>query len=189
MLIRCSFALLAVLATSSVAPAQFEWDKHTTGRPVQNPAPVAAKRADIISEVKELLDKNQIPIDGEHEDETKGVYVFTTQPVVFGRGIVALTQLGHFAEVGAPDVQNVVRARVTLRIEVAPSTPTTCLVGVSATFEGLRQGPSQQWVRSPSRGLLEDKFLKHVIMDVQGTSFDDVRPDENILEVNDAGNS
>ena len=35
-----------------------------------------------------------------------------------------------------------------------------------------------------AKGLLEDKILKHVMMDVMGTSFDDVRPDESILEVN-----
>jgi hypothetical protein len=83
-------------------------------------------------------------------------------------------------------VQNIVRGRVTLRIEVAPSTPTTSLVGVAATFEGLRQGPTQQWIAASSRGLLEDKILKHMLMDLQGTTFDDVRPDEGILEGDDA---
>lgn len=187
MLTRPALALLFIAVTASASVGQFEWDKKKTGRPVQNPAQVVAKRADIVTEVKELLERNAIPVEGETEDPTRGTTVITTQPVVFARGIVALTQLGHFAEVGAPEVQNVVRGRVTMRVEIAPSTPTTYLVGVSAIFEGLRQGPSQQWVKSPSRGLLEDKFLKHVIMDLQGTTFDDVRPDENLLEVNAAG--
>jgi len=183
-LTRFAFSTLVLVTLATAAPAQFEWDKHKTGRPVDNPVAVVAKRADIVTEIKELLARNEIPVANENETDVKGSYVLTTQPVVFARGIVALTQLGHFAEVGAADVQNVVRGRVTLRVEVTPSTPTTSLVGVSANFEGLRQGPSTQWVASPSRGLLEDKFLKHVIMDLQGTSFDDVRPDENILEVN-----
>lgn len=184
MRLRLALVAIVLAAASSVAVAQLEWDKHTTGKPVQNPAPVAAKRADIITEVKELLSRNEIPVKAETEEETKGSYVITTEPVVFARGIVAKTQLGHFAEVGAPEVQGLVRGRVTLRIEIAPSTPATSLVGVSATFEGLRQGPSQAWVKWPSRGLLEDKLLKHVIMDLQGTTFDDVRPDESILENN-----
>ena len=184
MLKRIALAVLALPLLTAAAAAQLEWDKHTTGKPVPNPAPVAAARADIISEVKELLGRDNIPIQGETQDETKGAYVITTEPVVFARGIVAKTQLGHFAEVGAPEVQNVVRGRVVLRIEISPSNPTTSLVGVSATFEGLQQGPAQQWLKTPSKGLLEDKILKHMMMDLMGTSFDDVRPDESILEVN-----
>lgn len=181
---------LAVLClTFSVIPlsasAQFEWDKHKTLVPVPNPTRIDAKRADIISEAKELLERNEIPVATENDDEKTGTYVLVTAPVVFARGIVAKTQLGHFAEVGAPEVQGVVRGRVAIRIEISPSSPTASQVGIEAMFEGLRQGPSQEWVKSPSRGLLEDKFLKHMMMDLQGTTFDDVRPDESILEVND----
>jgi hypothetical protein len=183
-LTRIVLAVVAVAAFAAAAPAQLEWDKRKTGKPVANPASVVANRADVIAEIKELFGRNEIPIASENADDSKGTYVFVAQPIVFARGIVALTQLGHFAEVGAPDVQSIVRGRVTLRVELAPSNPTTQLVGVSAVFEGLRQGPDQRWVRTPSRGLLEDKILKHVMMDVQGTTFDDVRPDESILEVN-----
>jgi hypothetical protein len=183
-LTRIALAALALPLLLTAAAAQLEWDKHTTGKPVPNPAPVVASRADIVSEVKELFERNEIPVEGETQDETKGSYVITSAPVVFARGIVAKTQLGHFAEVGAPEVQNVVRGRVALRVEISPSNPTTSLVGVSAIFEGLQQGPAQQWTKAPSKGLLEDKILKHMMMDVMGTTFDDVRPDESILEVN-----
>lgn len=180
-----SIAAVALIVAAAVAApaAQLEWDKHRTGKPIPNPTPVAAARADIIAEVKELLSRNEIPIKSENADETRGTYVIVTEPVVFARGIVAKTQLGHFADLGAVEVQDIVRGRVTLRVEISPSSPTTSLVGVSATFEGLRQGPAQQWIAAPSRGLLEDKLLKHVVMDLQGTTFDDVRPDESILEV------
>jgi hypothetical protein len=181
---RLALAVLAVVTLATASAAQLEWDKHRTGKPVQNPTPVVATRADVISEIKELLARNAIPVASENADETRGAYVFVTQPVVFARGIVAKTQLGHFAEMGAPEVQNVVRGRVTMRIEISPSSPTTQLVGASCTFEGLQQGPGQSWVKTPSRGLLEDKFLKHLLMDLQGTTFDDVRPDESLLEVN-----
>ena len=184
MLRRIALAALALPLLAAAAAAQLEWDKHTTGKPVPNPAPVVAARADIISEVKELFARNEIPVQGESQDETKGSYVITSEPIIFARGIVAKTQLGHFAEVGASDVKNVVRGRVVIRVEISPSNPTTSLVGVSATFEGLQQGPAQQWLKTPSKGLLEDKILKHVMMDVMGTSFDDARPDESILEVN-----
>ncbi len=182
---RLAPALLIIIATvASAAATQLEWDKRTTGKPVANPTPVTATRADVISEIKELLDRNQIPVANENQDETSGAYVVVTEPIIFARGIVAKTQLGHFAEIGAPEVQNVVRGRVTLRIEVSPSSPTTQLIGVSGVFEGLQQGPAQSWIKVPSRGLLEDKFLKHALMDLQGMTFDDVRPDESILEVN-----
>lgn len=181
---RPALAVLAIMVLGAAANAQLEWDKRTTGKPVPNPTPVVAARADIISEIKELLERNQIPIQSEIQDDPKGAYVIVSGPVVFARGIVAKTQLGHFAEVGAADVQSIVRGRVTLRIEIAPSSPSTSLVGVSGVFEGLQQGGVPQWIKAPSRGLLEDKILKHVLMDLVGTTFDDVRPDESILEVN-----
>ncbi len=181
-------AVVVVVAgfVSASASAQFEWDKPKTLRPVSNPTQIAANRADVISEVTDLLARNDITIASQTDDETKGATVFVTEPVVFARGIVAKTQLGHFAEVGASEVTNIVRGRVTLRIEVLPSSPTMSLVGASAMFEGLRQGPGQEWIKTTSRGILEDKFLKHVLMDIQGTTFDDVRPDESLLTAGEA---
>ncbi|MBK6313406.1 MAG: hypothetical protein IPF53_03575 [Blastocatellia bacterium] len=180
------FAIVScmVLSMSVVASAQLEWDKKKPLKPVENPSPVGASRVDIISEAKALLAKNEIPVLSETADEEGGKHTIVTEQVVFARGIVAKTQLGHFAEIGASSVQDISRARVQIRIEIAPSTPTNSLVGVSAKFEGLRQGMGQQWIETPSLGLLEDKILKSLITNLTGRTFEDVKPDDGILTVN-----
>jgi hypothetical protein len=184
--VRNRLAALCCLLLLSAAPAaaQLEWDKRNANRPVPNPSPVVATREQIVAEVKRLLERDEIPVASESQDETRGIYVITTERVVFARGIVARTQIGHFADIGPASAHDVVRGRVSLRIEIAPSTPSTSMVGVAATFEALKQEAVQSWFAAPSLGLLEDKFLKHVIMNLVGTTFQDVRPDESILTVN-----
>lgn len=184
MLKRTFIAFLMVVSVSVAASAQLEWDKRRPLKPVPNPSPVGAARVDIISETKALLERNQIPVKSESAEDESGRYVIVTEPVVFARGIVAKTQLGHFAEIGAARVQDISRARVQLRIEISPSNPTTSMVGIAATFEGLRQGAGQEWIGTPSLGLLEDKMLKVLITNLTGRTFEDVKPDEGILEVN-----
>ena len=170
-----------VLLAAAPAAAQLEWDKRNVNRPVPNPTPVVAQRELIVAEVKRLLERERIPIQSETLDDSRGVTTITTERVVFARGIVARTQIGHFAEIGPASVHDVIRGRVALRIEIAPSTPSTTMVGISATFEALKQEAAQTWFAAPSRGLLEDKFLKHIVMNLVGTTFEDVRPDESIL--------
>ena len=183
---RFALAALAVLIFSAVSSAQLEWDKKHPLKRLPNPNPVSASRDDIVKEVKALFAKNQIPVKSENLDETRGIYVLTSDSVVFARGIVAPGQFGHFADTSDIRTQSVIRGRVTIRVEIAPTTPTSALVGVYGTFEGLRQGPNQGWISAPSRGLLEDKILKHVMMDLTGATYgDDVLPDEDILGTTD----
>ena len=94
------FAIVScmVLSMSVVASAQLEWDKKKPLKPVENPSPVGASRVDIISEAKALLAKNEIPVLSETADEEGGKHTIVTEQVVFARGIVAKTQLGHFAQ-------------------------------------------------------------------------------------------
>lgn len=179
-----SIVCLVLMTVSVGASAQLEWDKKKPLKPVENPSPVGASRVDIISETKALLAKNEIPILSETAEEEGGKVTIVTEQVVFGRGIVAKTQLGHFAEIGASSVTDISRARVQIRIEIAPSTPTNSLVGVSAKFEGLQQGMGQRWIETPSLGLLEDKILKSLITNLTGRTFEDVKPDDGILTVN-----
>lgn len=180
----CAIVSLLVLTMSSGASAQLEWDKKKPLKPVENPYPITASRLDIISETKALFEKNEIPILSETTDEEGGKHTIVTEQVVFARGIVAKTQLGHFAEIGASSVQDISRARVQIRVDIAPSTPSNSLVGVSAKFEGLRQGIGQQWIQTPSLGLLEDKILKALVTNLTGRTFEDVKPGDGILTVN-----
>jgi hypothetical protein len=177
---------LCLLLAFAVAPAgaQLEWDKRNPNQTIPNPSPVVAQRDQIVAEVKRLLARDEIPVKSEGVDETSGLYTITTEPVVFARGIVARTQLGHFADIGPASSHDVIRGRVALRVEIAPSSPSTAMVGVSAIFEGLKQEAIQSWFTAPSRGLLEDKLLKHIVMNLVGTTYGDIRPDESILTPN-----
>jgi hypothetical protein len=184
--VRNRIATLCFLLALAAAPAgaQLEWDKRNPNATIPNPTPVVAQRDQIVAEVKRLLERDEIPIKAEIVDDARGVYTITTEPVVFARGIVARTQLGHFADIGPAAVHDVIRGRVALRIEITPSNPSTSMVGVSAIFEGLKQEAVQTWFSAPSRGLLEDKLLKHIVMNLVGTTYGDIRPDESILTPN-----
>lgn len=179
---RLVIAAVLLLLFSMQISAQLEWDKRITGKPLPNPTRIQASREAVLEEVKRLLEINHIPVTSEAEGDERGRVVLTSEPIVFARGIVAKTQLGHYASLPSPDARDIVRGRVVLRIEIAPESPGVSNLGAAATFEGLEQRAEQKWVHFPSRGLLEDKFLKHVVLGLVGTTFDDVRPEEPLLE-------
>lgn len=186
MIKRLAVLLLLFTALQAGASAQLEWDKPKAGRPIPNPSSINTNRDEISRIVQEILARNGIPVKVENMDDNRGTVTIVTEPVVFARGIVAQTQLRHFAEVGASEVTDITRGRVSLRIEVSPASPTSTIVGVYGTFEGFAQGTIPKWVPTQSKGILEDKFLKQVVMLALGTTFDDLEPDDSLLEVNDA---
>lgn len=178
--IALTAAVVAVFAASTAA--QIEWDKKKTGEPLPNPVPITASRDEIARVVRELLDRSEIPVKSEGLEGERGVFLVATEPVVFARGVVAKTQMGHYAELRSPFGVDFSRGRVTMRIEIEPSTLTSSLVRVTATFEGLRPGMTE-WTSYPSRGRLEDKLLKLLVSNITGRVFDDVQPDDPLLEI------
>jgi hypothetical protein len=179
---RAATALAIAAFAVASASAQIEWDKKKTGVPLSNPVPIAAPREEIVAGIKEILSRSEIPIRVDGLEGERGVYVVATQPVVFARGVVANTQLGHYADLKGSPRSEFTRGRVALRVEIAPSSPTTSLVSVTGSFEGLRQA-TNEWSKFASRGLLEDRFLKLIVTNVAGQSFDDVQPDDSLLEI------
>lgn len=179
MLKRLAVVGAIVLALAVSTQAQLEWDKKKI-RPLPNPVPISASRAAIETAIRELLEQNEISVKSEGAGE-RGTFVVTTEPVVFARGIVAKTQLGHFADLSPTGRSEFSRGRVAMRIEIEPSTLTTSLVSVAGTFEGFRTEVNQ-WSTYQSRGLLEDKFLKLLVSRLTGQAFDDVEADDRLLE-------
>jgi len=180
------FASILFVCAASTAFAQIAWDKHRTGIPVPNPTSITGSQDEVTTKVKQLLERNAIEIAAEEKDEKRGTNIITTAPVVFARGIVARTQLGHFAELDTRNSKNIIQGRVTIKIEITPSTPSASLAGISTVFEGLSQQAFQTWAKVPSKGLLEDRILKQLVTETTGQSFDDIRPNEKILEPSDA---
>ena len=179
MLKRFAIVCAVVLVLAVAAQAQLEWDRKKIP-PLPNPAPVNASRAAIETAITELLEQNEIAVKSAGADE-RGTYVVVTEPVVFARGIVAKTQLGHFADLSSTGRSQFSRGRVVLRIQIEPSTLTSSLVSVASTFEGFRADVNE-WTNYPSRGLLEDKFLKLLVSRLTGQAFGDVEADDRLLE-------
>lgn len=164
---QIAIATIVLGAVAAIASAQVGWDKHRPTKPLPNPSPVNGTREQIVEHVKTLLTRSSVAIKDEGVDPTNGNYFIRSEEVVFARGLVAGTQLGHFAETSDPGLQKVVRGRVTLRIEIAASTPTASRVSVFGTFEGQRAG-SLEWSKAPSRGILEDRVLRYLVTAVSG---------------------
>jgi hypothetical protein len=168
---RLTIAAICMLVVAVAAAAQVGWDKHRPTKPLPNPSPVGGTRDEIVSAVKALLANNDVTIKSEGVDAQNGSYVITTEPVIFARGLISGTQLGHFAETKNPGLENIVRGRVALRVEIAPTAPTAARVGVYGTFEGLRAGTTT-WAAAPSRGILEDRVLRYLVTATGGHTDD-----------------
>ncbi len=172
MLKRFAITCCLMLAATAVASGQFGWDKHKPTKPLPNPSPINGTREQIVSNVKTLFARNDVVVKSEGTDGQNGSYVITTEPVVFARGLISGTQLGHFAETKNPGLENIVRGRVRLKIEIAPTAAAASKVGVYGTFEGLRAGATD-WAAAPSRGNLEDRIMRYLATAGPGATPDD----------------
>jgi hypothetical protein len=161
---RAILAAVVIAAAAVTSPAQLEWDKPSRRKPFPNPSAVRVSRDDAVKVVKQVLEEQGLPVKSESLEESRGVILVTSEPVVFTKGIVADTQFRHFAEFAGSSVRKIVRGRVTLKVEVAPTNPAASSVAISAHFEGLAEGATQsQWVAGQSRGLYEDRLLCIVV--------------------------
>lgn len=166
---RFVFAAAVVAALSVAASAQLEWDKSRADRPLPNPSRVSLGRDAAVAAAKRVLEKEEFVVKSATTDERTGLTTILTESRVFARGLVADTQFDHYAELGASDVRGIVRGRVVLRVEVAPTNVSTVNVGVYGTFEGLAEGAvGSAWVQSRSRGVLEDNVLRAVVASATG---------------------
>jgi len=172
-IVRFIAVLALVLGISTAAFAQLEWDKPSKPKPFANPSSVRVARDEAIPIVKKILEEQGFVVKSETLDQSRGVSVITTEPLVFTKGLVADTQFKHFADVRAASVQRFVRGRVTLRVEVAPVDPSSSSVGIGATFQGLVERAIQpEWISAPSKGLYEDRLLCFVVTRANGDTRD-----------------
>ena len=154
-------AILVMLVVVSGMSGQIQLSKPKAEPSLPNPSIVGAPRDEILTATKQMLETREIPLDKEDCSQTTGECTLISKPVIFTRGITAKSQLQHYCEVQAADVRNWVKGRYVLRIQIAPASPHTSLVGVYARFEGMTDGLSgSEWVTLSSRGELEDKLLK-----------------------------
>ena len=162
-------ALLAVLVVASGMNGQIQLSKPKGEPPMPNPAVVGNARDEILTATKQMLETREIPLDKEECGQTTGECTLISKPVIFTRGITAKSQLQHYCDVPAADVRNWGKGRFVLRIQIAPASPNTSLVGVYARFEGMTEGlGGTEWIALSSKGELEDRLLKCIRDRVRG---------------------
>lgn len=153
-------AVLILLISGTVA-GQIQFSKPKSDKPVANPLIVNTSRDEVRSLSKQILESREIPIDKEDCSSQNGQCTLITKPVVFIKGITTRSQLEHYCEVPGVRVQNWIKGRYTLRIQIDPASATTALVGVYAKFEGMTDGVlGNDWIALSSKGLLEDGVLR-----------------------------
>ena len=166
---RAITAILLVLVVVSGMSGQIQLSKPKAEQPLPNPSIIGTARDEILTATKQMLETREIPLDKEDCSQTTGECTLITKAVIFTRGITAKSQLQHYCEVPAAEVRNWGKGRYVLRVQIAPASPRSSLVGVYARFEGMTEGLSgTEWVPLSSKGELEDKLLKCIRDRVRG---------------------
>src|SRR5262245_48302517 len=119
-----------ILLISGLAPGQIQFSKPKAEKPVANPLVVNTSRDEVRSLSKQILESREIAIDKDDCSSQSGQCTLITKPIIFIKGITTRSQLEHYCEVPGVRVQNWIRGRYTLRIQIDPASPTTALVGV-----------------------------------------------------------
>lgn len=170
-LIRIGAVLLLVVVCLVPAGAQLEWDRPRTDEPLPNPSRLIVSREEALAAAREVLACRSFRIKADACDDQSGVCSLATEEKIFARGLVADTQFAHFANYQSRRERTIVRGRVRLTVEVVPANPGSCMLGVSAVFEGLTQGATASaWVTAPSRGILEDEIIKLIVKRSKGVA-------------------
>ena len=180
MIRRLVMIIVVVAALAVTGRAQFQWDKPKANQPLPNPSAVRVNRQQAIAMAKSVLEQKTFALKSDTCADSSGDCVLVTEPMIFTRGIVADTQFNHFADLGASEVRGISRGRVSIRVEVSPSSTTQSLVAVYGTFEGLTQDAvGSKWITSTSRGLLEDEILRCIVARSEDRDCESVPGDED----------
>jgi hypothetical protein len=169
--------IILLFGSGPVGVGQIQLNKPKAIKPLPNPSVLSSSRDDVLTVTKQMLETREVPVDKEDCNPTSGECVLVSKPVVFIKGIATRSQLEHYCDVPTAAVRNWARGRYTLRIQISPASPTTCLVGVYAKFEGLSDNVTgSEWVQLTSKGELEDVLLRCIQSRLQGG---DCKGDEN----------
>ncbi|MFY9611831.1 MAG: hypothetical protein WAU45_24860 [Blastocatellia bacterium] len=168
-------ALSILFLISWSVGSQIQLQKPKTVKPLPNPSIVGAKRDEVVTATKQMLETREILLDREDCSQTTGECTLLTKPVMFTKGIPTRSQLEHYCEVPSAAVRNWVKGRYALRFLVGPASMNTSQVGVYAKFEGMTDGVSgSEWVLLTSKGNLEDLMLRCIQDRVQGGDCKDI---------------
>ena len=136
--------------------------------PVPNPYRFTARRDVVMRSVEELMQEQKLVLDTAGSNPSEGILV--TQPYFFVRGaVVALAELGRYANLPRETVRGWTRGRYTLLVEVRALDGVTTNVSVNARIEGRSDSASgSEWISLPSNGQAEREFLVALIEKITG---------------------
>jgi hypothetical protein len=168
--------LLPILLAHGAGQVQINIDRPKPVKPLPNPLIVGAARDEARAAAKQMLETLDIPLDKEDCNQQTGECLLISKSVIFIKGIAAKSMLEHYCAVPAGDVQQWVRGRYVLRIQINPASAKTAQVGIYARFEGMTEGViGSEWVPLSSKGELEDKLLRCMDARVHGGDCKDIR--------------
>ena len=159
-LLSVVFALLIVGLGSTVAQAQFTFDKPKSEPPLPNPYTIGVLREPILTATRELLKACAIPVDEDLSKANEGKLI--SKPVVFSRGVTVRNDLEYFAEMPASSVRNWSQARYALEVVALPLDQKRSQLQVNAVIQGrvAEADGTLKWIEGRSNGRLEDEFIR-----------------------------
>ena len=136
--------------------------------PVANPYRFTVRRDIVMRAVEELMQERKLVLDTANSNREEGVLV--TQPYSFVRGaVVALAEIGRYAELPRDAVRGWTRGRYTLLVEVRALDGATTSVAVNARVEGRSDSASgSEWVSLASTGEAEREFIIALVEKITG---------------------
>lgn len=136
--------------------------------PVANPYRFTARRDIVMRAVEELMQEQKLVLDTANSKREDGILV--SQPYSFVRGaVVALAEIGRYAELPRDAVRGWTRGRYTLLVEVRALDGVTTSVAVNARVEGRSDSAAgSEWVSLASTGEAEREFIVALVEKITG---------------------
>lgn len=163
-----ALAFFTVCCGSSVASAQFTFDKPKTEPPLPNPYTMSVQREKILETAREILKACAIQIDDDLSKANEGRLV--TKPIVYSRGVTVRNDLEYLAELPASQVRNWSQARYALEIIALPLDQKRSQLQINALVQGraAESDGSLKWIDGKSNGRLEDEVLRGLASKILG---------------------
>jgi hypothetical protein len=139
-----------------------------TPPPIPNPYRFAIRRDAILQAIENLMRDHKLVIDSSASKADEGILI--SQPYTFTKGaVVALSEIGHYAQVSEATSRGWTRGRYTLIAEVQPIDGNNTNVSINVKIEGRTDGASgPEWVTLKSTGVAEEEFLSALIENITG---------------------
>lgn len=136
--------------------------------PIPNPYRFAVRRDAILQAAEDLMRDRKLVLDTAASKPDEGILI--SQPYTFTKGaVVAISELGRYAEITDSISRGWTRGRYTLIVEVQPIDGNNTNVSVNVKIEGRTDGASgPEWVTLKSTGIAEEEFLSALIENITG---------------------